>query len=84
MERRDERVMVETARHRIVGTLSLPRYRNRFSDFLNTSEREFIALTDVTVEPLDADGRAGEATTRDFIAISRRHIVMATTAPTRD
>jgi hypothetical protein len=41
------------------------------SDLLNASEREFIALTDVTIEPLDG----GETVRREFLAVSRQHIV---------
>lgn len=75
MQQRQERVVVETTRHRITGTLTLARdgYRSRVSDLLNASERDFIALTDVVVEPLVGEGRSEHA----FIAISRRHIVLA-------
>ena len=65
--------MVETTRHRITGDVTLARngFRSRVSDLLNASEREFIALTDVTIEPLDG----GEADRREFLAVSRQHIV---------
>ena len=81
MQHRSERVLLETTRYRIRGMLTLPRdgYRSRVSDFLNSSEREFISLTDVSIEALDDQGRAGEATQREFIAVSRQHIVLATT-----
>ena len=41
-----------TRRHRIAGTLTLAAegYRSRVSDVLNSTERDFISLTDVTVE----------------------------------
>ena len=73
-------VHVETSRYRIVGTLVLPRdgYRSRLSDFLNSSDREFISLTDVSLQALDASGRPGEAVRHDFVTVSRRHIVLAT------
>jgi hypothetical protein len=76
MEQRHEHVLVETTRHRIAGTLTLPRdgYRSRVSDFLNASERDFISLTDATVELLDQNG---PGTVHDFIAISRHQIVFA-------
>ena len=40
METRVERVVLETAKHRIVGDLTLPRegYRSRLSDFLNRGD----------------------------------------------
>ena len=81
MNSRPLRILVETPRYRIVGTLVLPRdgYRSRLSDFLNSSDREFISLTDVKMQALDADGRAGEAVSHEFVTISRQHIVLATT-----
>lgn len=73
---RQERVELETSRHRMTGYVTLARngYRSRISDLLNASEREFISLTDVTVEPLDG----GAATQRPFLAVSRQHIVFVT------
>ena len=76
MDQRKERVFVQTNRHRIAGTITLPRdgYRSRVSDLLNAAERDFISLTDCTVELMDHDG---PGTQHDFIAISRKHIVFA-------
>ena len=76
MEQRDQRVVIETDRYRITGLLSLPRdgYRSRLTDYLNASERDFLALTDVTREPLD--GRS-EATRHEFMAVSLSHVVLA-------
>jgi hypothetical protein len=76
MDQREERVTIETERLRFTGVLRLPRegYRSRMTDYLNSSERDFIALTDVLIEPLDG---AGEPVNREFIALSRRHIVLA-------
>ena len=75
MDSRNERVVLETERYRIVGNLTLPRtgYRSRMTDFFNASERDFIALTDVVLEPLDG---AKEKLRRQFMAVSRRHIVV--------
>ena len=72
-QQRQERVQVETTRHRITGDVTLARngFRSRVSDLLNASEREFIALTDVTIEPLDG----GAPSHREFLAVSRQHIV---------
>ncbi len=74
MEQRHERILIETQRHRIAGTLTLARdgYRSRVSDLLNAAERDFISLTDVTLETL---GHEGSGTLHDFMAISRSHIV---------
>jgi hypothetical protein len=76
MQNRQERVYLETARHRIAGTLTLARdgYRSRVSDVLNASERDFIPLTDVTVELV---GHDGPGTHHDFLAVSRQHVVIA-------
>jgi hypothetical protein len=75
MEHRDERVVVETARHRITGLLRLPRdgYRSRLTDYLNASERDFLALTDVEIELLDG-GPPLER--RPFVALSLSHVVL--------
>lgn len=75
-QQRRERVELETTRHRIVGSLTLAAngFRSRVSDLLNASEREFLSLTDVTLEPF----AGGPAVHRDFIAVSRAHIVFVT------
>jgi hypothetical protein len=76
VEQRDERIIVETGRHRISGSLRLPTdgYRSRLTDYLNSSEREFLALTDVELTSLEGTPRVER---RDFIALSLRHIVLA-------
>jgi uncharacterized protein DUF6812 len=76
MEHRDERIIVETDRHRITGLLRLPAdgYRSRLTDYLNASERGFLALTDVEVASLNGTPRVEQ---RDFVALSLRHIVLA-------
>lgn len=75
MQTRDVRVIFETQQHRIVGTLQLPRegYRSRVTDFLNATEREFVAVTDVEVSALTG----GTRDRRPFVALSVRHIVLA-------
>jgi hypothetical protein len=75
MEHRDERIVVETARHRITGVLRLPRdgCRSRLTDYLNASERDFLALTDVEIEALEG-GFPLER--REFVALSLSHIVL--------
>ena len=76
MEHRDERILVETDRYRITGVLRLPRdgYRSRLTDYLNSSERMFLALTEVEVAPLDGSAAPEQ---RAFIALSLRHILLA-------
>lgn len=79
MDHRRERVRIETERHRIVGELTLARdgYRSRVSDVLNAPERDFITLTEATVQPLDD----GPAELHPFVTVARRHIVFAVAAP---
>jgi hypothetical protein len=76
VQHRSERVLVETDRYRIFGSLSLPRegYRSRMSDFLNSSDRDFISLTDVVMEAVGGDGSTSR---HEYIAVARRHIVFA-------
>jgi hypothetical protein len=76
VEQRDERIIVETVRHRITGLLRLPAdgYRSRLTDYLNASERVFLALTDAEITSLDGAARVEQ---REFMALSVRHIVMA-------
>jgi len=75
VEQRQERVRLETERYRITGEVTMARdgYRSRLSDLLNASEREFLALTNVTV--VHHDGSAPEL--YEFMAVARRHIVFA-------
>lgn len=81
MQHRSERVLLETSRYRLRGLLTLPRdgYRSRVSDFLNSSERDFISLTDVTVEALGENGQTGDRTKHEHVVVSRQHIILATT-----
>ena len=76
IDKRTERVYLETERHRIMGEMTLARdgYRSRVSDFLNATEREFLTLTDATVELV---GHEGKGTVHPVVTISRRHIVLA-------
>jgi hypothetical protein len=75
VEHRDERIVVETTRCRISGTLRLPRdgYRSRLTDYLNSAERTFVALTDVELTPFDG----GPPERRPFLAVSLSHVVLA-------
>jgi hypothetical protein len=82
MNSRPQRVLLETARYGVVGTLVLPRdgYRSRLSDFLNSSDRDFISLTEVRLQVLDENGRPGEPVEKDFVTVARSHVIIATTA----
>ena len=79
MDLREEQVVLETDRYRIVGTLTLPRegYRSRLSDYVNQRDREFFAVSDVTITALDdteSTRRAG------FIMVARRHVTLVALA----
>jgi Family of unknown function (DUF6812) len=76
MEHRDERIVVETSRHRITGVLRLPKdgYRSRLTDYLNASERNFLPLTEVEIVSLDG---SREAEQRPFLTLALSQIVMA-------
>lgn len=75
-QHRYERVLIETARHRIEGTITLQRdgYRSRVSDVLNATERDFVALTDVVVEPLVGDDPTAR---HELVIVARAQIVLA-------
>jgi Family of unknown function (DUF6812) len=75
VDQRRERIRVETERLRIEGTLTLARdgFRSRVSDVLNAAERDFITLTDVTVQPLEG----GPVELHAYLSLARRHIVFA-------
>ena len=73
MDLREEKVVLETDRYRISGTLTLPRegYRSRLSDYVNQRDREFFTLSDATIEELDAPGTSRSAS---FLMVGRSHI----------
>jgi uncharacterized protein DUF6812 len=75
VDRRLERVQLETDRHRIVGNVTLPPegYQSRFSDFLNREDIAFVPLVDVEITSLDS----GDVTRRDFAAVGKAHIQCA-------
>jgi hypothetical protein len=83
VDQRTVRIIVETDRHRIIGQVLLPTdgYRSRLTDYLNASEREFLALTDVEVTLLEGSPRIEK---RDYIALSLRHVVLAMPADDED
>ncbi len=80
MDTREERIVVETERYRLTGTVRLPAegYRSRLTDHLNAGEHEFLALTDVEIVALDDPSRAPAR--HDYVALGRRHVVFATSA----
>lgn len=75
METRSERIVLETARHRIAGDVTLPRegYRSRLSDYLNRGDDDFIPLVNAEIRPLDG----GEIERREFLAVARSQVHLA-------
>jgi hypothetical protein len=79
MDLREEQVVLETDRYRIVGALTLPRegYRSRLSDYVNQRDREFFAVSEATITSLDDT----ESTRRaKFIMVARRHVTLVALA----
>lgn len=74
-ERRVERTVFETDRHRIVGDITLASmgYKSRFSDSINRTDLEFLQLTNVEITLL-ADG---SVSTRPFVVLSKRHVELS-------
>jgi len=74
VEHRTERIVAETDRYRITGILHMPRdgYRSRLTDYLNGSERTFLALTEVELVPLDG----GPADNIPFLALALHQVVL--------
>lgn len=77
-DERRERIRLETQRHRIEGLIVIAAdgYRSRVSDVLNASERDFLTLTEVTLQPLDG----GPAEQHEFLAVARTHVVYVVAA----
>jgi hypothetical protein len=75
MDTRNQRIVVETTRFRIVGDVSLPTegFRTRLSDVLNRADTGFISLTSVEVSPTGG----GETESLPFVAVSRSQIELA-------
>jgi hypothetical protein len=78
MDHRRERIRLETERHCVVGYITLARdgYRSRVSDVLNAPERDFLTLTEVSVQALSG----GPVELYPYLTIARRHIVFAVAA----
>ena len=68
MEQRPIRILADTERYRITGVVRLPPdgYRSRLSDYLNTPEHSFLAITDVELTQL---GSAEPVEQHKFLAL---------------
>ena len=72
MDLRREKVVVETARYRVDGDMTLPSegYRSRLSDHVNRRDVDFLTIQDAVVSPLDG----GESWTAPVLMLASRHI----------
>lgn len=72
MDLRREKVVVETARYRVDGDMTLPSegYRSRLSDHVNRRDLDFLTIQDAVVTPLDG----GEGWTAPVLMLASRHI----------
>lgn len=79
VDQREEEVVLETDRYRVTGKLTLPRegYRSRLSDYVNQRDREFFALSEVTLRELDAPEQIRHAS---FLMVARGHVRLITLA----
>lgn len=86
MRYRQERVLIETTRQRIIGYVTLPEKkdtfaRGRFLDLLNNDRGPFFAITEATIEERDT---GAAPIYREFVAVSRDHVLYATDAIDQD
>lgn len=65
-------VLIETSRHQIVGNVSVPS-TERLSDYANDPGREFFAITEAQMAPLDDPDRLRDV---DFILVNRSEIAL--------
>jgi hypothetical protein len=71
MAHRTEQLPIDRCRIHGVATLARDGFRSRVADMLNASDGDFVALTDVTIEPL----YGGPAMSCEFPARAQRSFV---------
>jgi len=72
MDLRKEKVVVETDRYRVTGSMTLPAegFRSRLSDHVNREELAFFTIEDAELTPLDG----GESWTVAVLMLARDHV----------
>ena len=72
MDLRKEKVVVETDRYRVTGSMTLPAegFRSRLSDHVNRDELEFFTIEDAELVPLDG----GEGWRAPVLMLARDHV----------
>jgi hypothetical protein len=76
MDLRKEKVVVETDRYRVTGSMTLPAegFRSRLSDHVNREDLTFFTIVDAELEPLDG----GERWTAPVLMLARAHVRLVT------
>jgi hypothetical protein len=71
MDLRKEKVVVETDRYRVTGSMTLPAdgFRSRLSDHVNRDDLTFFTLEDAKLVPLDG----GDARSVPVLMLARAH-----------
>jgi hypothetical protein len=72
MDLRKEKVVVETDRYRVTGSMTLPAdgFRSRLSDHVNRDDLAFFTIEDAELIPLDG----GDARTEPVLMLAREHV----------
>jgi hypothetical protein len=72
MDLRKEKVVVETDRYRVTGSMTLPAegFRSRLSDHVNRDDLTFFTIEDAELTPLDG----GEPRTVSVLMLAREHV----------
>jgi hypothetical protein len=78
MDLRKEKVVVETDRYRVTGSMTLPAdgFRSRLSDHVNREDLTFFTIVDAELTPLEA----GESWTAPVLMLAREHVRLVTPA----
>jgi len=78
MDLRQEKVVVETDRYRVVGSMTLPAdgFRSRLSDHINREDLTFFTIVDAELAPLEG----GESWTAPVLMLAREHVRLVTPA----
>jgi hypothetical protein len=71
MDLRKEKVVVETDRYRVTGSMTLPAegFRSRLSDHVNRDDLTFFTIEDAELTPLDG----GASRTVSVLMLARAH-----------
>jgi len=72
MDLRKEKVVVETDRYRVTGSMTLPAdgFRSRLSDHINREDLTFFTIVDAELTPLDG----GASRTAPVLMLAREHV----------